>query len=140
MVVIGERVGFDLSDEEELENKASALMRELEIQRASLHSIKTSYSSSTNCWPPGNKKELGTRLVPGGAEIREVAGMEQRHAQCRAEMEDRLAQATQQYTALEDKFRTARTVEAARFAEVLTARHTPSRLLSPSRWSSAVNG
>lgn len=61
--------------------------------------------------------------MPGGAEFREVvakevAGVEQRHAQSRAGLEDRLAQASQQYTALEDEFRMALTIEAARFTEV----------------------
>uniref|UniRef100_A0A8C7JBB9 Leucine-rich repeat and coiled-coil domain-containing protein 1 n=1 Tax=Oncorhynchus kisutch TaxID=8019 RepID=A0A8C7JBB9_ONCKI len=70
-----------------------------------------------------HRKELEGRLVPGGAEFREVvakevAVVEQRHAQSRSGLEDRLTQASQQYTALEDEFRMALTIEAARFTEV----------------------
>uniref|UniRef100_A0A8K9XD91 Leucine-rich repeat and coiled-coil domain-containing protein 1 n=1 Tax=Oncorhynchus mykiss TaxID=8022 RepID=A0A8K9XD91_ONCMY len=111
---------------QELENKASALMRELEIQRASLRQHKDKLRQLHELLASReqvHRKELEGRLMPGGAEFREVvakevAGVEQRHAQSRAGLEDRLAQASQQYTALEDEFRMALTIEAARFTEV----------------------
>uniref|UniRef100_A0AAZ3QFT1 Leucine rich repeat and coiled-coil centrosomal protein 1 n=1 Tax=Oncorhynchus tshawytscha TaxID=74940 RepID=A0AAZ3QFT1_ONCTS len=111
---------------QELENKASALMRELEIQRASLRQHKDKLRQLHELLASReqvHRKELEGRLVPGGAEFqevvaKEVAVVEQRHAQSRAGLEDRLAQASQQYTALEDEFRMALTIEAARFTEV----------------------
>uniref|UniRef100_A0A4W5PFZ3 Leucine rich repeat and coiled-coil centrosomal protein 1 n=1 Tax=Hucho hucho TaxID=62062 RepID=A0A4W5PFZ3_9TELE len=117
---------FQMKRSQELENKASALMRELEIQRASLRQHKDKLRQLHELLASReqvHRKELEGRLVPGGAEFqevvaREVAGVEQRHAQSRAGLEDRLAQATQQYTALEDEFRMALTIEAARFTEV----------------------
>uniref|UniRef100_A0A4W5PDK8 Leucine-rich repeat and coiled-coil domain-containing protein 1 n=1 Tax=Hucho hucho TaxID=62062 RepID=A0A4W5PDK8_9TELE len=116
----------EMKRSQELENKASALMRELEIQRASLRQHKDKLRQLHELLASReqvHRKELEGRLVPGGAEFqevvaREVAGVEQRHAQSRAGLEDRLAQATQQYTALEDEFRMALTIEAARFTEV----------------------
>uniref|UniRef100_A0A4W5PDI7 Leucine-rich repeat and coiled-coil domain-containing protein 1 n=1 Tax=Hucho hucho TaxID=62062 RepID=A0A4W5PDI7_9TELE len=120
------REAEEMKRSQELENKASALMRELEIQRASLRQHKDKLRQLHELLASReqvHRKELEGRLVPGGAEFqevvaREVAGVEQRHAQSRAGLEDRLAQATQQYTALEDEFRMALTIEAARFTEV----------------------
>uniref|UniRef100_A0A674AQ59 Leucine-rich repeat and coiled-coil domain-containing protein 1 n=1 Tax=Salmo trutta TaxID=8032 RepID=A0A674AQ59_SALTR len=120
------RQAEEMKRSQELENKASALMRELEIQRASLRQHKDKLRQLHELLASReqvHRKELEGRLVPGGAEFREVvarevAGVEQRHAQSRAGLEDRLAQATQQYTALEDEFRMALTIEATRFTEV----------------------
>lgn len=69
------------------------------------------------------RKELNLRLVPGGADFREavakeVASVEQRYAQKEAEQEEKLAEGRKQYAALEDEFRMALTIEAARFSEV----------------------
>ncbi|CAB1325962.1 unnamed protein product [Coregonus sp. 'balchen'] len=116
----------EMKRSQELENKALALMRELDIQRASLRQHKDKLRQLHELLASReqvHRKELEGRLVPGGAEFREVvardvAGVEQRHAQSMARLEDRLAQATQQYTALEDEFRMALTIEAARFTEV----------------------
>lgn len=63
------------------------------------------------------------RLVPGGAAFQEavrseVAVVEQRHAQKQTDMEQKLADAQQKYTKLEDEFRMALTIEAKRFSEV----------------------
>uniref|UniRef100_A0A8C7NPB8 Leucine-rich repeat and coiled-coil domain-containing protein 1 n=1 Tax=Oncorhynchus mykiss TaxID=8022 RepID=A0A8C7NPB8_ONCMY len=120
------RQAEEMKRSQELENKASALMRELEIQRASLRQHKDKLRQLHELLASReqvHRKELEGRLMPGGAEFREVvakevAGVEQRHAQSRAGLEDRLAQASQQYTALEDEFRMALTIEAARFTEV----------------------
>lgn len=62
-------------------------------------------------------------MQPGGADFREavakeVASMEQRHAQREAELQEKLAEGRKQYAALEDEFRMALTIEAARFSEV----------------------
>uniref|UniRef100_A0A8C8I5H9 Leucine-rich repeat and coiled-coil domain-containing protein 1 n=1 Tax=Oncorhynchus tshawytscha TaxID=74940 RepID=A0A8C8I5H9_ONCTS len=120
------RQAEEMKRSQELENKASALMRELEIQRASLRQHKDKLRQLHELLASReqvHRKELEGRLVPGGAEFqevvaKEVAVVEQRHAQSRAGLEDRLAQASQQYTALEDEFRMALTIEAARFTEV----------------------
>ncbi|KAL0966614.1 hypothetical protein UPYG_G00297450 [Umbra pygmaea] len=110
----------------QLENKASALMRELDIQKAAqrqhkeklrqLHELLVSREQE-------HRKAMEGRLAPGGAEFQEavakgVAVVEQRHAQRRAELEDKLAQSTRQYATLEDEFRMALTIEAARYTEV----------------------
>lgn len=62
-------------------------------------------------------------MQPGGADFREavakeVASMEQRHAQREAELQEKLAEGRKQFAALEDEFRMALTIEAARFSEV----------------------
>ena len=61
--------------------------------------------------------------MPGGAEFREavakeVALVQQRHAQREAELEEKVGAGRSQYGALEDEFRMALTIEAARFSEV----------------------
>lgn len=71
-------------------------------------------------------------MTLGGAEFREavakeVASVEQRHAQREAEREERMTEGRKQYAALEDEFRMALTIEAARFSEVwieMDASHT----------------
>lgn len=62
-------------------------------------------------------------MQPGGADFREavvkeVASAEQRHAHRQAELEEKLAEGRKEYAALEDEFRMALTIEAARFYEV----------------------
>ncbi|KAG7267202.1 hypothetical protein CRUP_003201, partial [Coryphaenoides rupestris] len=62
------------------------------------------------------------RLTPGGADFREavakeVASLQQRHTQREAELDEKVAAGQGQYAALEDEFRMALTIEAARFSE-----------------------
>lgn len=69
------------------------------------------------------RKQLELRLQPSGADFREalakeVASVEQRHAQREAELQEKLAEGRKQYAALEDEFRMALTIEASRFSEV----------------------
>lgn len=69
------------------------------------------------------RKELASRIIPGGAEFREavakeVGAVEQRHTQRHSEMEQKLADARHHYATLEDEFRMALTIEANRFSEV----------------------
>lgn len=69
------------------------------------------------------RKELASRLIPGGAEFREavakeVEAVEQRHTQRYSEMEQKLVDARHHYATLEDEFRMALTIEASRFSEV----------------------
>ena len=70
-----------------------------------------------------HRKELASRLAPGGEEFRQAlaaegAAAQQRHAQREAELEEKLAAGRSQYSALEDEFRMALTIESARFSEV----------------------
>lgn len=44
--------------------------------------------------------------------------MEQKHGQRESELQEKLAEGKKQYAALEDEFRMALTIEAARFSEV----------------------
>lgn len=78
------------------------------------------------------RKQLDVRLQPGGADFREavakeVASVEQRHGQREAGLQEKVAEGRRQYAALEDEFRMALTIEAARFSEVcynVNTRHT----------------
>lgn len=70
-----------------------------------------------------HRKQLELRLQPGGADFREavakeVALVEQRLNQREAELQEKLAESRKQYAALENEFRMALTIEAARFSEV----------------------
>ncbi|XP_077086567.1 leucine-rich repeat and coiled-coil domain-containing protein 1 [Siphateles boraxobius] len=111
---------------QELGNKASALKREVEILRASarqhkeklqhLHELLASREEM-------HRKELATRLLPGGSEFKEavdkeVAATEQRFAQKQADLEQKITDSRRQYSALEDEFRIALTIESKRFSEV----------------------
>ncbi|KAK9979303.1 hypothetical protein ABG768_012739 [Culter alburnus] len=111
---------------QELEKKASALKREVEIVRTSarqhkeklqqLHELLASREEM-------HRKELATRLLPGGSEFKEavakeVAATEQRFAQKQADLEQKITDSRRQYAALEDEFRIALTIEAKRFSEV----------------------
>ncbi|XP_052405306.1 leucine-rich repeat and coiled-coil domain-containing protein 1 [Carassius gibelio] len=111
---------------QELGNKASALKREVEILRASarqhkekmqqLHELLASREEM-------HRKELATRLLPGGTEFKEavakeVVAIEQRLAQKQTDLEQKISDARRQYAALEDEFRMALTIEAKRFSEV----------------------
>ncbi|XP_065132585.1 leucine-rich repeat and coiled-coil domain-containing protein 1 [Paramisgurnus dabryanus] len=114
---------------QELENKVSAFKREVEILRASarhhkeklqqLHELLASREEM-------HRKELASRLLPGGTEFKdavakEVEATEKRFAQKQAEMEQKIADSQKQYAALEDEFRIALTIEAKRFSEVKEA-------------------
>lgn len=111
---------------QELENKASALKREVEILRAStrqhkekmqqLHELLASREEM-------HRKELAARLLPGGTEFKEavakeVVVLEQTFAQKQTDLEQKISDARRQYAALEDEFRMALTIEAKRFSEV----------------------
>lgn len=70
-----------------------------------------------------HRKQLDLRLQPGGADFREavaqqVSSAERRHAQREAELQEKVAEGRKRYAALEDEFRLALTIEAARFSEV----------------------
>ncbi|XP_072220162.1 leucine-rich repeat and coiled-coil domain-containing protein 1 [Leuresthes tenuis] len=114
---------------QELENKAAALRRELDIQRASARQCKDKLQQLHELLASReqeHRKQLELRLQPGGADFREavakeVASVEQRHSQREAELQEKLSEGRKQYAALEDEFRMALTIEAARFSEVKEA-------------------
>ncbi|KAM4552463.1 leucine-rich repeat and coiled-coil domain-containing protein 1 [Odontesthes bonariensis] len=114
---------------QELENKAAALRRELEIQRASVRQHKDKLQQLHELLASReqeHRKQLELRLQPGGADFceavaKEVSSVEQRHSQREAELQEKLSEGRKQYAALEDEFRMALTIEAARFSEVKEA-------------------
>lgn len=62
-------------------------------------------------------------MQPGGADFREavvkeVAAAEEKHNQKMTELQEKLSDNRKQYAALEEEFRMALTIEAARFTEV----------------------
>lgn len=84
--------------------------------------IQVSAPSSSDC-PSFRRRQLELRLQPGGADFREavakeVAAVEEKHNQKAAELQEKLSDSRKQYAALEDEFRMALTIEAARFTEV----------------------
>uniref|UniRef100_A0A669C2N9 Leucine-rich repeat and coiled-coil domain-containing protein 1 n=1 Tax=Oreochromis niloticus TaxID=8128 RepID=A0A669C2N9_ORENI len=115
--------------QQELQNKAAALKRELDIQRASVRQHKDKLQQLHELLAAReqeHRKQLELRLQPGGADFRdavakEVASVEERHSHKEAELQEKLAEGRKQYTALEDEFRMALTIEAARFSEVKEA-------------------
>ncbi|CAK6957674.1 leucine-rich repeat and coiled-coil domain-containing protein 1 [Scomber scombrus] len=119
----------EMKRHQELENKAAALKRELDIQRVSVRHHKDKLQQLHELLAAReqeHRKQLELRLQPGGADFREavvkeVALAEQRHAHREAELEEKLAEGRKEYAALEDEFRMALTIEAARFYEVKEA-------------------
>uniref|UniRef100_A0AAQ5ZX00 Leucine-rich repeat and coiled-coil domain-containing protein 1 n=1 Tax=Amphiprion ocellaris TaxID=80972 RepID=A0AAQ5ZX00_AMPOC len=114
---------------QDLENKAAALKRELDIQRASVRQHKDKLQQLHELLASReqeHRKQLELRLQPGGADFREavakeVASVEQRYNYKEVELQEKLAEGRKQYAALEDEFRMALTIEAARFSEVREA-------------------
>ncbi|KAK2822615.1 hypothetical protein Q5P01_022680 [Channa striata] len=114
---------------QELENKAAALKRELDIQRASVRQHKDKLQQLHELLvsrEQEHRKQLELRLQPGGADFheavaKEVASVEHRHAQREADLQEKLADGRKQYAALEDEFRMALTIEASRFSELKEA-------------------
>ncbi|XP_070830359.1 leucine-rich repeat and coiled-coil domain-containing protein 1 [Chaetodon trifascialis] len=119
----------EMKRQQELENKAAALKRELDIQRASVHQHKDKVQQLHELLASReqeHRKQLDLRLQPDGVDFREavakeVASVEQRHTHREEELQEKLAEGRKQYAALEDEFRMALTIEAARFSEVKEA-------------------
>ncbi|XP_046884457.1 leucine-rich repeat and coiled-coil domain-containing protein 1 isoform X2 [Hypomesus transpacificus] len=116
----------EMKRQQELENKAAAMKREVEIHKAMAKQHKDKQQQLHELLASREqvyRKDLESRLVPGGTEFREAVAKEaesaeRRHAQRVSELEERLAEGKQQYAALEDEFRMALTIEATRFTEV----------------------
>ncbi|XP_069013866.1 leucine-rich repeat and coiled-coil domain-containing protein 1 [Embiotoca jacksoni] len=116
----------EMKRQQELENKAAALRRELDIQRASVRQHKDKLQQLHELLASReqeHRKQLELRLQPGGPDFREAVAKEvvsvaERHGHREAELQEKLAEGRKQYAALEDEFRMALTIEAARFSEV----------------------
>ncbi|KAM9323400.1 leucine-rich repeat and coiled-coil domain-containing protein 1 isoform 1-T1 [Pholidichthys leucotaenia] len=119
----------EMKRKQELENKAAALKRELDIQRASVRQHRDKLQQLHELLAAReqeHRKQLELRLQPGGVDFheavaKEVALVEQRHSDREADLQEKLAEGRKQYAALEDEFRMALTIEAARFSEVKEA-------------------
>ncbi|XP_062261334.1 leucine-rich repeat and coiled-coil domain-containing protein 1 [Platichthys flesus] len=119
----------EMKQHQELVNKAATLKRELDIHRVSVRQHKDKLQQLHELLAAReqeHRKQLELRLQPGGADFREAVAkeaalMEQRLAHREAELQERLADGRKQYAALEDEFRMALTIEAARFSEVKEA-------------------
>ncbi|KAM8838456.1 leucine-rich repeat and coiled-coil domain-containing protein 1 isoform 2-T2 [Synchiropus picturatus] len=120
---------WQMKQRQEGENKAAALRRELDLQRASASQqkdkVQTLYELLASR-EQEHRKQLEMRLQPGGADFREavareVSLAEQNKAQREAELQEKLAESRRDYAALEDEFRMALRLEAARFNEVKEA-------------------
>ncbi|XP_061151060.1 leucine-rich repeat and coiled-coil domain-containing protein 1 isoform X1 [Syngnathus typhle] len=112
----------EVKRQQELENKVASLKRELDVQRAKVQELHELLA----CREQEHRKQLGTRLQPGGTDFlaavaREVASERQSHAQREAELKDKVDEGKKAYAALEDEFRMALTIEATRFSEVKKA-------------------
>ncbi|XP_077413696.1 leucine-rich repeat and coiled-coil domain-containing protein 1 [Vanacampus margaritifer] len=112
----------EMKRQQELENKVAALKRELDAHRAKVQQLHELLA----CREQEHRKQLEMRLQPGGTDFlaavaREVASERQTHAQRESELKDKVEEGKKAYAALEDEFRMALTIEAARFSEVKKA-------------------
>ncbi|XP_007563899.1 leucine-rich repeat and coiled-coil domain-containing protein 1 isoform X2 [Poecilia latipinna] len=119
----------EMKRHQEVENKAAALKRELDIQKVAVRQHKDKLQQLHELLASReqeHRKQLELRLQPGGADFqqavsKEVAAVEQRRQQREAELQEKLAEGRKLYAALEDEFRMALTIEATRFSEVKEA-------------------
>ncbi|XP_054625434.1 leucine-rich repeat and coiled-coil domain-containing protein 1 [Dunckerocampus dactyliophorus] len=119
----------EMKRHQELENKVAALKRELDIQRASVCQHKEKVQQLQELLAnreQEHRKQLEMRLQPGGADFlaavaKEVASQIQAHNKRESELKETLEEGKIAYAALENEFRMALTIEAARFSEVKKA-------------------
>ncbi|XP_077378989.1 leucine-rich repeat and coiled-coil domain-containing protein 1 isoform X1 [Festucalex cinctus] len=112
----------EMKRQQELENKEAALKRELDVHRAKVQQLHELLA----CREQEHRKQLEMRLQPGGTDFlaavaREMASERQTHTQRESELKDKVEEGKKAYGALEDEFRMALTIEAARFSEVKQA-------------------
>ncbi|XP_061777067.1 leucine-rich repeat and coiled-coil domain-containing protein 1 isoform X2 [Nerophis ophidion] len=119
----------EMKRHQELENRVAALKRELHIQRASVcqHTEKVQQLQELLANRENeHRKQLEMRLQPGGVEFlaavaKEVSSQVQKHNQRESELKEKVEESKKAYSALEDEFRMALTIEASRFSEVRKA-------------------
>ncbi|XP_068196698.1 leucine-rich repeat and coiled-coil domain-containing protein 1 isoform X2 [Antennarius striatus] len=115
----------EIKRHQELENKATSLKRELDIQRALVRRHQDKVQQLHELL--ATKDQEHRKQLENGTE---TASMEQKHAMREAALQEKLEERGKQYAALEDEFRMALTIEAARFSEVKDAcDHMTSELL-----------
>ncbi|XP_053415092.1 leucine-rich repeat and coiled-coil domain-containing protein 1 isoform X3 [Nycticebus coucang] len=111
---------------QEVELKASAADREINLLRTSLHQEKEQVQQLHELLAlkeQEHRKELETRDFFNDAEFqdalaKEIAKEEKKHEQVIKEYQDKIDVLNQQYVELENEFRIALTVEARRFQDV----------------------
>ncbi|XP_057713059.1 leucine-rich repeat and coiled-coil domain-containing protein 1 [Corythoichthys intestinalis] len=112
----------EMKQQQELENELTGLKRELDVQRAKVQQLHELLA----CREQEHRKQLEMRLQPGGMDFqaalaKEVASERQILAQRESELKDKIEKGKKAYAALEDEFRLALTIEAARYTEVKKA-------------------
>nr|XP_058898657.1 leucine-rich repeat and coiled-coil domain-containing protein 1 isoform X3 [Kogia breviceps] len=111
---------------QEVELKAAAADREINLLRTSLHQEKEQVQQLHELLAlkeQEHRKDLKTRECFSEAEFqealaKEIAKEERKHEQVRKEYQDKIDALNQQYLDLENEFRIALTVEARRFKDV----------------------
>ncbi|XP_056680156.1 leucine-rich repeat and coiled-coil domain-containing protein 1 isoform X4 [Monodelphis domestica] len=111
---------------QEVELKASAAEREIQLLRVSLRQQKEKVQQLHELLAmkeQEHRKELETRVTLNGPDFqnalaKEIAKEEKRHEERVKEFQEKINILNQQYLELEDEFRMALTVEAKRFKEV----------------------
>ncbi|XP_059835206.1 leucine-rich repeat and coiled-coil domain-containing protein 1 isoform X1 [Hypanus sabinus] len=111
---------------QEAELKASAAQKEVDLLHVSLRQQKEKVQQLQElltCREQEHRKEVKSRVTLNGPEFqdavsREVAKVEERHAQDLKGYQEKIDLSKQQYNSLEDEFRMALAIEANRFKEV----------------------
>ncbi|XP_036621053.1 LOW QUALITY PROTEIN: leucine-rich repeat and coiled-coil domain-containing protein 1-like [Trichosurus vulpecula] len=111
---------------QEVELKASASEREIQLLRASLHQQKEKVQQLHELLAmkeQEHRKELETRVTLNGSDFqdalaKEIGKEEKRHEERVKEFQERINILNQRYLELEDEFRMALIIEAKRFKEV----------------------
>ncbi|XP_074135077.1 leucine-rich repeat and coiled-coil domain-containing protein 1 isoform X3 [Sminthopsis crassicaudata] len=111
---------------QEIELKASAAEREIQLLRASLHQQKEKVQQLHELLAmkeQEHRKELETRVTLNGSDFqealaKEIGKEEKKHEERVKEFQEKINILNQQYLDLEDEFRMALTIEAKRFKEV----------------------
>ncbi|XP_023351719.2 leucine-rich repeat and coiled-coil domain-containing protein 1 isoform X1 [Sarcophilus harrisii] len=111
---------------QEIELKASAAEREIQLLRASLHQQKEKVQQLHELLAmkeQEHRKELETRVTLNGSDFqealaKEIGKEEKKHEEQVKEFQEKINILNQQYLELEDEFRMALTIEAKRFKEV----------------------
>ncbi|XP_077580966.1 leucine-rich repeat and coiled-coil domain-containing protein 1 isoform X2 [Stigmatopora nigra] len=109
----------EMKRQQELENEVSTLKRDLDIQKTKVQQLQELLA----CREQEHRKQLEMRLQPGGLDFqsalaKELASERQALSRRESEVKDKVEESKKAYAALEDEFRLALTMEAARFNEL----------------------
>ncbi|XP_051879155.1 leucine-rich repeat and coiled-coil domain-containing protein 1 [Pristis pectinata] len=130
---------------QETELKASAAQREVDLLQVSLRQQKEKVQQLQElltCREQEHRKEVESRVTLNGPEFqdavsREVAKVEERHAQELKGYQEKIDLSNQQYDTLEDEFRMALIIEANRFKEVKSGFDHVTAELANNKWALA---